>query len=129
MIPVILRLAAQLAQAGKDDLLQELLKQLSSAAEETVFFKEHLCQILDAMVQLATATSEVSEAARKLALEVLLSCIQGKAKLCANAPGFVLQTMDVCARFILELSDDVESWTKEDEDEAEDEDVPSVGMQ
>jgi len=108
--------------------LNTVLQSLQSTSETADFFKDHIATSF-MPVLCVIAKSHAMDDTRRLALEVIVSFAEGKPKLLAKIPGFLQQALEVAIHFIMELGDDVESWSAEDDEDADEEENFNAGKE
>uniref|UniRef100_A0A7S2KBP1 TOG domain-containing protein n=1 Tax=Zooxanthella nutricula TaxID=1333877 RepID=A0A7S2KBP1_9DINO len=121
LIPDVCGVLQQLASSAHTTECNALLQKLQGTPNSSDFFKDSVGQHL-LPVLCTIAKSHQSEETQRLALEVLCSLLEGKPKAISNVPGYVQQTLEVCVHFLMKLSDDLDEWGQEEDEEAEDED-------
>jgi hypothetical protein len=119
LIPDLCQVLGQLAETTDPKHLSTALQALQTTTETVDFFRGHVeSHILPVLVPIAKA-HQVDEC-RKYALEVLITFIESKPKVMVKVDAYVQQVLAVCVHCMMQLSDDVEEWAAQDEDEAED---------
>ncbi|CAE7217211.1 Ipo5 [Symbiodinium pilosum] len=118
LIPEVSRVTAQLASSSDSKHLNTVLLSFQ-ATEAADFFKQHIASHL-MPVLCGIAKSHQDESSRKYAFEVILSFMESKPKTMVKVPHFVDQALDLCIHFMLQLSDDVATWMREDDEAGED---------
>lgn len=118
----------QLADVEDNTLVNQLLQSMQGTSPSVDFLKDcigsHLLPVLAVL-----AKSHREEETQRLALEVLVSLAEGKAKLLAKVPGYVQQVLEICVNFLIKLDDDIASWSEEDDESAEDEEQFTFGKE
>jgi len=91
------------------------------------FYKDFLqTNLMPLLCKIAKAHPE--EETQKLALEVLVSFLEKKPKTVSKIPGYLQQTLEICVKFIMQIRDDVDEWSKgEDGEDDDEEDEKSYG--
>jgi len=126
LTPEVFEVVAQLAQGGDSKRLRDVLEAIQSTEDVAAFFKEHVSSHL-LPVLCPIAKRHADNDTRKLALEALMTIMEGAPKMVLKVPQCIEALLDVIVFFIMELDDDVEEWAKQDEDDAEDEENHKVG--
>jgi len=110
----------QLAEGSDAKQLCTVLQSMQSGTDTAELFKEQLAStVLPAMC--AIAKNHKDDEARRYALEVLISFVEGKPKAVSKVPNLLKEVFLVASHFIMELGDDVEAWAAQDDEEGEDE--------
>lgn len=121
LIPDVCNVMSQLATSGDSKHLTTMLQSLQTSTEIVDFFKNHVTShIMPILSSIAKSHSE--EDARKSAFEVILSFLESKPKTILKTQGFSEQIIEICVRFLMELSDDLEEWAQDTEEGEETED-------
>lgn len=115
----------QLASGSSYERLDEVLQAFANIENACDFFKDDLGTLLELMSGIAKSRPE--ETSKKLALEVLVNFAERKPKLIAKTGSFLQETLNVCVVFLRELDDDIDTWAADDDEEAEEEEMPKMG--
>jgi len=130
-MPMVVDLCGALqrvAEGGEAKDINQVLQSMEGTNNSVDFFKDHVGSHLLPVLR-AVAKSHKAEDTRRLALEVLISFAETKPKAMSKVPGYIEQTLDIAVGFLMELSDDVNTWAEEDEDEAEDDEQFTNGKE
>jgi len=103
------------AESADNEHVNSLLQALQSADFLKDCIGSHILPLLSTI-----AKSHEAEETQRLALEALITLAEDKPKTMAKVPGYIEQTLGLCAQFMMQLDDDLGAWSKEDDDEAED---------
>lgn len=128
LLPEVAGAMARVAEAEDQKPLDVVLMAMQSTTEIADFFKDHLMSHF--MPLLCTiAKQHREEDSRKLALECIVCFVEGKPKAVVRTPNYLEQALEVCLTFIMRLDDDLESWAKQDEDDAEEDEAFAAGKE
>eukprot|EP00930_Biecheleria_cincta_P032957 TRINITY_DN22821_c0_g1_i1.p1 TRINITY_DN22821_c0_g1~~TRINITY_DN22821_c0_g1_i1.p1 ORF type:complete len:1112 (-),score=279.03 TRINITY_DN22821_c0_g1_i1:64-3399(-) len=129
LVPDVSKVMADLASSQDSKYLNVVLQSLQSTTETADFFKQHLGSHLMPILT-GIAKSHKDEASRKYAFEVIISFVESKPKMVLKVPNYVEQALEICVHFMMQLNDDVQAWTTEDDDEGEeDEEAYTFGKE
>jgi len=110
----------RVAEGGEEKDMSAVLQSMVGTQNSVDFFKDavptHVLPFLRAV-----AKSNKPEEIRRLALEVLISFAEVRQKAMSKVPGYIEQLLDISVGFMMEMSDDLQAWAEEEDDDASDE--------
>jgi len=130
LLPDFFNVITQLAGSQDVQLLKNVLSAIILANEDTAdFFKDCLAShFLPMLCNLSR--SHKDEDVRKQALEALCCAMEGKPKMMLKVPKCLDAIFEICALFMVELDDAVDSWIAAESNEEKDgEDLHDIGAE
>lgn len=118
----------RVAEAGETKEMSAVLQSMEGTQNSVDFFKDAVASHLQPFLR-TVAKSYKDEEIRRLALEVLISFSQVRPKAMSKVPGYIEQILDISVGFLMELNDDLQGWSEEDDDDAEDEEQFTNGKE
>mmetsp|Transcript_481 Transcript_481/g.866 ORF Transcript_481/g.866 Transcript_481/m.866 type:complete len:1101 (-) Transcript_481:101-3403(-) len=117
LVPLMLHPVAESLNGNDEDSARQSIEMLIEVMEtEPRFWRNHLPQVTSAMLTVASSTT-LEEATRQLGLEFLVSAAEKLPTACRKMGNFVQSVIPVAMAMMLELEDDPEWYTKDDDDD------------
>mmetsp|Transcript_5977 Transcript_5977/g.11754 ORF Transcript_5977/g.11754 Transcript_5977/m.11754 type:complete len:1102 (-) Transcript_5977:756-4061(-) len=121
LIPLLFRPVSAALNAGDEETARNCIELLIETVDvEPKFWKPHLELAFDAMIQVA-GTSSLFENTRQLGLEFLVSAAEKLPSVCRRAPKFGESLFPLGLSMMLELQDDEDWYTRDDDEDDRDE--------
>jgi hypothetical protein len=118
-IPAMFEVVSTCLNHKKEDEALDSLQILVELADvEPTFLRPHLATVVNAMLTIAN-TSQLQDGIRQLGLEFLVTLAEQRAGMVRKVPNFVQNLVPVVLNFMLDIEDDAEWGSHDDDDEDE----------
>jgi hypothetical protein len=130
----MLQTVSELVAAGDEEAVQECLEAMTEvASDEPMFFKGVVADLAKLSCSIAGDMKQLENDTRAIAIELIVSLIEIKGKMCLKAqPDLPKQVVVTCLKQMLELDDgNVANWMRrfsDHEDEEEEEEMYDCGL-
>ena len=118
MVPLLLGAVGSALNSGDETAAQEAVSQLIDVADEHPrFLRRQLPDVVSAMLQIAE-TESLDEGTRRLSAEFLVTLCEAREKapgMMRKLPNFVQRLFNCCLSFLLDIEDEPDWHTAEDE--------------